>query len=317
MTNPYIRFDLEKLKTNIIAIKSSCPGVKFLFPVKCCSNPKVLDIAFNFMDGFDVSNIREYQKIAKNENITRGTKIISSSGPLSFQNIGIKNVYLAVNSLSRYKNGCGLRINFNFDNKFIQSHFGEDLFDVDDNFAKNISYVHFHIADARTRDLNNCILKNISLILKKFTNIQTLNIGGNLENLNQQEAIEYINNVRKMVPEYINIFVEVGDLLFTDCGTLYCGLIDCKKIGNKQIAILNVSKLANLRWSRLHYKEENTQTIETEFYGCNCCEDDVICSSRCHALQQNEQIIFTNISPYSYEWNNSFNGIPKIKIIFD
>ena len=54
---PRVEFDLSILKNNIVKLKNKTNNINFLFPVKCCNNPKVLEmiVANNF--GFDISNI--------------------------------------------------------------------------------------------------------------------------------------------------------------------------------------------------------------------------------------------------------------------
>ena len=33
-------------------------------------------------------------------------------------------------------------------------------------------------------------------------------------------------------------------------------------------------------------------------------------------MKKGEELVFNNISTYGYQWNNNFNGVPKIKYIF-
>ena len=40
---PKVEFDLLEFKNNIIKIKTQTRGINFLFPVKCCNYPVVLD----------------------------------------------------------------------------------------------------------------------------------------------------------------------------------------------------------------------------------------------------------------------------------
>lgn len=314
--NSHIKFNTKKLIDNIAQLKKECCGIKFLFPTKCCTNKKILQIANKYLDGFDISNKNEYKLICQYVSADN-KKIISSSGPLGFENVDVKNALIAVNSFNYYKKGFGLRINFNSFKNFEISHFGEDITSIETSMANDISYIHFHLADSRNALINNKILLNIKIILKKFPALKFLNIGGNLESLSMQDAILFLNRVRKIIPKHIVLIVEVGDLLFDGCGELFCKVIDTKIVNKKQIAILDVSKMANLRWSYLKYNENSLEEFETEFYGSTCCETDIVYKGRCHKLIIGEFIKFYNVSPYSYQWNKSFCGLNKIKIIFN
>ena len=77
--------------------------------------------------------------------------------------------------------------------------------------------------------------------------------------------------------------------------------------------------MANQRWVYPILKKEqlkNKIEYDTTFYGCSCCEVDTFLETRCKRHYIGEKLIFSNISPYSYEWNNSFNGVNKIDFFF-
>ncbi len=51
---PKVEFDLLEFKNNIIKIKTQTRGINFLFPVKCCNYPVVLDAVNDNGFGFDI-----------------------------------------------------------------------------------------------------------------------------------------------------------------------------------------------------------------------------------------------------------------------
>lgn len=55
-----VKFDLNKLKENIIELKGRTNNIEFLFPVKCCNQVDVLNIIVDNEFGFDISNKNEY-----------------------------------------------------------------------------------------------------------------------------------------------------------------------------------------------------------------------------------------------------------------
>lgn len=72
--------------------------------------------------------------------------------------------------------------------------------------------------------------------------MKKINIGGHLEDLSFKEGIEYLNNVRNIVPENIIMIAELGDFLFKNVGTLYCNVVDVRYDSKVQVVTLNFSK---------------------------------------------------------------------------
>ena len=76
--------------------------------------------------------------------------------------------------------------------------------------------------------------------------------------------------------------------------------------------------MANQRWAYPKYISNNSEkrNIKTIFYVCSCCETDTYLETYSNLLQVGDTIIFKNISPYSYQWNTSFNGVDKMEYVF-
>lgn len=313
---PKVEFDLLEFKNNIIKIKTQTRDINFLFPVKCCNYPVVLDIVNDNGFGFDISNKNEFKIIEK----YLKKQFVSVSGPLSYElnDNNYDNLHIVSNNLSTFREGNGIRVNFNSDGAFDYSRFGMDYNLLDKKIKNNIEYIHFHNSDHR--DLKKCesIYDEIKAIIKEFPNLKKINIGGHLEDLSFEEGIEYLNNVRNIVPENIIMFAELGDFLFKNVGTLYCNVVDVRYDNKVQIVTLNFSKMANQRWAYPKYISNNSEisNIKTIFYGCSCCETDTYLETYSNLLQVGDTIIFKNISPYSYQWNTSFNGVDKMEYVF-
>ena len=312
---PRVEFDLSILKNNIVKLKNETNNINFLFPVKCCNNPKVLEmiVANNF--GFDISNINEFKIIEK----YLTNQFVSVSGPLSYELLYCEyhNINIVANNFSSYKENNGLRINFNSNNKFEFSRFGVDYKLVEESIRKKITYIHLHNSDHR--DLEKCkyIYEEIKNILTYFPNLNKINIGGHLEDLSFDDGINYLRTMRDLIPKNISLYVELGDFLFKGVGILYGNVVDVRQDNGLQIVTLNFSKMANQRWAYPQYlTSDNDNLIHTIFYGCSCCETDVYLETQSKILNIGDEVKFTNISPYSYQWNTSFNGVKEMEYIF-
>lgn len=308
-------FDLSILKNNIERLKQQTHGINFLFPVKCCNNLAVLNIITENGFGFDISNKKEYKIIEK----YLCKQFVSVSGPLSYElnNCKYNNLQIFSNNFSTYKEGNGIRINFNANKNFDYSRFGVDYKLIEDDMRKKIKHIHFHNSDHKNSKKCEIIYNEVNEILKYFPNIEILNIGGHLEDLTFEEGIKYLNNIRNVVPNHISIYAELGDFLFKNVGTLYSNVIDIRFDNEIQIVTLNFSKMANQRWAYPTYiRNDNKETVKTIFYGCSCCETDIYLETEAKLLKIGDKIMFKNISPYSYQWNTTFNGTEKMEYVF-
>ena len=311
---PRVEFDLSILENNLTKLKNETDSINFLFPVKCCTNPKVLEIIVRNNFGFDISNINEFkivQKYLKNQ-------FVSVSGPLSYEllNCEYHNIHIVANNFSSYKENMGLRVNFNSNNNFEFSRFGVDYKLVPENIREKITYVHLHNSDHRNLEKCRYIYEEIKSVLTYFPNLNKINIGGHLEDLSFDDGINYLKTVRGLIPNNISLYVELGDFLFKNVGTLYSNVIDVRQDNKLQIVTLNFSKMANQRWAYPKYLASNKNLMPTIFYGCSCCETDIYLETQSEKLSIGDEVIFKNISPYSYQWNTSFNGINEIEYIF-
>ncbi len=312
--NPRVEFDLSKLKENIKQIKNKTNDINFLFPVKCCNYFKVLDIIASNDFGFDISNWNEYKIIEKYLN----KQFVSVSGPLSYElsNCEYFNIHIVSNNFSSYKEKNGIRINFNSNDKFTFSRFGVDYKLMDEKIRNKITYIHFHNSDYKKIEKCNNIYEEVKNILEYFPNLKILNIGGHLEDLSFEDGIIYLNKIRSLIPNNILLYAELGDFLFKNVGILYSKVIDVRKDEEIQIVTLNFSKMANQRWAYPKYIANSSELNRTIFYGCSCCETDIYLETTANTLNIGDEVKFSNISPYSYQWNTSFNGVEKIRYIF-
>lgn len=315
--NAQVEFKIGQFRKNVSLLMHTCSGVTFLFPVKCCTEPSVLKAAAQSGLGFDVSNLQEYETV---QQYCDG-RIFSVSGPLSYElsKADYRYIFIASNSLSKWQKGFGLRINFNDDMRFEKSHFGVPLSLIPQELFKDLEYIHFHSSDTRTAEKCGFIKENIALLLRQFIGLKCLNIGGHLGDLSFEDGVTYINTVRSLVPENINLIVEAGDFLFKNCGILTCQALDVYFYGIYQNVILNFSKVAHQRWVHPTITSCNRPydlLFPTCFWGGSCCEGDIFLETKYRKTKHGEVMQFHNISPYSGQWNCTFNGMDKINFYF-
>ena len=309
-----LQVNLNVVQENIKQFKQQFSRFKCLFPVKCFPYENALSIFAQEGFGFDVSNQTEYQKVA---HFIKENTVISASSPNSQTLKSTKaNHFVFADSVEEFLQGGfdGVRVNFNGKN-FIKSHFGISLDELKD-IAPLVGAIHFHISDTKNKSLAAKVQKNIKKMLALCPNLKMLNIGGHLEDLNLNQVSEYLNGVLKTVPLSVQLFLEAGEFWFKNAILLKCTVQNIKKLDKRTIVYFNVSKMAQLRWSRLKAGFADPKgKFFLYCYGCSCAEDDILLQSKTNQmLQVGESVVFNNVSPYSVVFNLSFNGIAQIDL---
>ena len=296
--------------------------LELLFPVKACSNNLILNMFKSKGFGFDISNQAELDKVKMYNGF------LSMVGPkckniildnLNHYIIFYDNILDYINSKedSTHK---GLRINFNKSKCFDFSHFGIPFNKIELNILQEIKNIHFHISGNK---LIPSLTKQIFKIIKLCKNLQVLDIGGGYEDLEVDEMVEFLSCIHNRLKDNQILIVECGDMWFKNAGKLYTYVLSVKDIAkNTKIIYLPISKEGNLKWSSPVFIDKNSNKnqnkIKYYFYGATCYEKDLIAFGRSdYVLQENDLLEFEKISPYSAEWNTSFNGIDKIEVVYE
>ena len=153
--------------------------------------------------------------------------------------------------------------------------------------------------------------------------MKLLDIGGSYDALSADKIAELINIMLNILTSEQTLVMECGDLWFKNAGTLVTFVELIKEVSQKiKIVYLPFSKDGNLKWSSPKYIEskgsESSEINEYYFYGASCFERDFITVVKTYDLiMENDAIKFSNISPYSVEWNVGFNGIIPIEVYYE
>ena len=326
---PYIIWNISKIKKNIADIMrlKEKYNLLLMFPVKASPNEKILNIFNQFGFGFDCSNFGEIKQIDK----INPKAIKSLTGPNILSNIAtIKRAkILDLDSLHQLEHipdsvKFGLRFNFNKQVGYSPSRFGiTDISDIPEyyrEYKSRLTGIHLHLSEQYS------VKKNIPLIIKKYASIinklSYMNIGGSYDDFSLKEMERLFKNIRK----YINvpIILEMGSFYFKNAISLRTKILDIKEISqDKFYCILNSSALIHCRWSTPQFvysaeKYNLKRKSQTYFFmGNSCSENDFLTMVKtAEPMFINKEITFDGISCYALAFNQSFNGIPKIKEVF-
>jgi diaminopimelate decarboxylase len=324
MTTPYVIWDLKELKEILkcVVVLAKRYNVQLLFPVKAFPNKKVLSVFSKFGFGFDCSNKYELKLVTGLDE----KAVISVTGPMLSKSCAASATYIDVDSENQlsgidHNKNFGIRLNFNKQNGFAPSRFG--ISDIDSlktyhaKFGNRIRGIHLHITD--TKDNKFKIPKILRKCAKILSQLDYVNIGGSYDEFSLSEVENLIKGIRKFTNT--QILLEMGGWYFKDIGKLYAKIIEIKPMfENRKHITLNVSKHIHCSWANMVYKSNASasayekQMYRVYFFGPTCAENDFIETiDTMDEFRIGDILEFSGISCYSYGFNNSFNGIPKIK----
>lgn len=311
-----IIYNLKKIEENIQSLLNiNLENTEFIYPVKCCHHKEILKLFSKYNFGFDISNLNEYKLIKDYTN----NSLISFSSPYtnmidkrSIPNNTIlffnSTENVSINDLISDEN-LGFRINFNNNENFKQSRFGVE-FNKLLEFKDHIKNIHFHNCDKHKDKLLPHYKEILSFLINNFKNLKLINIGGHYEYYDKETIISFFKEIRSIIPPHIKLVIEGAGIWFEYAIRLETTIININHVKKTTMVSVDLCAGANLKWSWPRYENKLDGNNKVEFYGASCFEDDYICSSETNDLFRiGDLVSFWNISPYSYSWDTSFNGI--------
>lgn len=153
--------------------------------------------------------------------------------------------------------------------------------------------------------------------------VARINLGGGLFPAGLTAEVEAI---RAFCPPEVELFVEPGDHWFRGCGYAVSRVLKVVRRGEYRHLTTDVSREAHLKWSNregrsdrdlLQFaKEPDNATV----HGPSCrLNGEVLTTAHlpsADAPARGDLLFWHNVSPYSYGWNVSFNGIPPADLAF-
>lgn len=330
-------FNLKVIESNIKKIREISnlyTNVKVIMAVKSFCEPRILSLIGHSLEGFDVSNISEFELV--NDKITN--KYVSVCGPAAkwsdFNKLNLANISFDISTKSQLNDalkspnslfGVRVRINDYKDDEMIkESHFGFTFETIEMNIPlSKIQGFHFHrgFGNNEVEHYINTVKKILDFIKNKNIKIKYINCGGGYKWKNFQEIV---HELVKIVPNDIDLFFEPGDLLFENSGFISTKILDIHDKSDSELDIIvDASKDSHLKWSRPNYlfPQNGKSEIRLNIFGSTCFEGDYIGSFIVlhpkDQLKIGSVLILSQVSGYSYCWNKSFNGISRacLKII--
>lgn len=318
---PILIYHWPSIERNIDTITNELApyNVDFAFPVKAFPVEKFISKVARMGIGFDVSCKREYELI---RNHCPESSIVSYSGVVECDFDHAHNVICYSNLYGN--NGSfnnSYRININRTGLTF-SHFG--VADWNGNLKLNhAEHIHIHISDSNRSEKSffTMICETISDIAHSFPALKSLNIGGGWDKMKFTDFLILIQEIRLIFGSEIKIIAEPGNMFFDNSGYLLAAVLGINVINGKTIVYIDSCREAHTKWSNpqlvpLTPANLNRSNSSLVICGCSCDEKDIFGLYKTDFCPKaGDFLLFSKITPYSYAWNTSFNGIEKAEFL--
>lgn len=340
---PSLLFDFEAIEANLKMFRrvTSAAGATWSYAVKSLARREVLEMAASYADGFDVSNIAEWNKIV--DFVGPSQVIWVTNGNLerelsAFREIASSNqVIITINDLSDFElvKSSGLNFVIRLSSSMLvhqasSSRFGldrEQLGKIEPELARNPCFRGFHTHQGLEEHhpaLLQSMLDGIKLKLAHWGGKGLIfNIGGSYQTFSGPDLEDALSRLRTL----FQVHIEPGRAIVRDAGFALAPVEKIVEDGDTLRIFTRLSFLSHLRWSRARFAgifntQENNRSFAQKkivLEGSSCFEFDrseIIHIDQPLTFDVGSLIVLEQITGYSVEWNKGFNGIEEAMVKF-
>ncbi len=323
-------FDIDVIVSRLKFLAYEKPNnLKVLFPVKSFAHPKVLELVNKHLDGFDVSNLNEYDLIRGH--VTNST-LVWCSGPFQSEDMINLDIICDVSSYNKLlTNKSSLRVDPDFLSTYKnKSRFGFSCKELSANKDLNsFSYLHFHYASEQNtlNDYKEIIDYCVNLYSEKELDQLCVNLGGGFTHFSKEDFIELFDYIAQF--SHMSFIIEPGRFISSHSGLLFGRVKDYFQKNLEHYITVSVSSLSHLKWGceKIGFSTFSANTSAKEnlidgsttshLLGATCSERDIILkTNKRFSFSIEDIIMFSNINGYCVGWNHSFNGIEAADVSF-
>ncbi len=341
IVSPVLWFDMGRIAKNVDRLRSSSErhNIVIAGAVKAIANTGMLRRLAYELDGFEISNMNEYEMIPK---LNYRCVIVNAPGgfvPLISED-ACETLYV-VGSMDQAEHcpprrAVLIRLNTSelLSARSIghegrgRSRFGLARREVERAINKihklghAVRGVHFHMGHegVTVEDFLHCVTESCSLMRSAGVDMEVLDIGGGLHAV-REEIGRLFHGVRNIVGRDTVTITEPGRELFTGAGFATTRVLSMARRGGATECTVDLSAECHLRWSRpflcarLDSVDEPRETVV--FGGPTCAESDRIGVFRTPVsvgCKAGDALVFGGINGYSASWNAGFNGISAARM---
>ncbi|HEX4455038.1 MAG TPA: hypothetical protein VH143_29460 [Kofleriaceae bacterium] len=336
VVRPTLAFDLARVDANMqrIAAAAHAHDIRALFAAKSFPHPRVLELAANRLDGFDVASPGELATVPAGAIVSvadpTGAAITTGARArmiVACETIGQvcaapRGAEIAIRisasitgldpAMGAVLDGSGHR----------RSRFGLDdrasVAALRDAAAGRRVGLHVHHGPVTATSAGRFIATARAAIELADFEPAFIDLGGAWHGI--ADLAEAFAAIRAALPRSIEVIVEPGRA-YADGAGFACGIVRAaRSLGDREVRVVDLSRACHLRWStfelvaRAPHPGRGRRVLVV---GPTCYEEDVLGEWTLEpgALELDDRMIVRGISGYALAWNTGFGGVEPADVV--
>jgi diaminopimelate decarboxylase len=338
---PSLVFDLATIAANMrrVAEAARAVGIRPLFAAKSFPHPRVLALAGELLDGFDVASPGELRDVPEGKILSiadpsgaaighaRGSgrgRLIVSCETLDQLRAAPPHAELAIRisasiterdpAVGAILEGSGRR----------SSRFGLATRDaIAPVVAAAVATgrpvgLHVHHGPVTATSAERFVATaRAALALAELTPA-FVDLGGAWHGI--ADLPTAFASVRAAIPASIELLVEPGRLYAANAGTARGRVLAARTLADRELRVVDLSRVCHLKWSQIELVAPAPRPGEGRdvlFAGPTCYEEDVLGTWTIApaAFAPGAEVVFDNVTGYALAWNTGFGGVPPADVV--
>ena len=341
---PTLIFDLSEIEDKMQQLRLTAKknDAEVLVAVKSAANPAYLETAKQQLDGFDVSNLREYEAIPGD--LTG--RLVSLTSPMMDANLSEfqakrNELLVTVDSEQQWQQiersahrpayllrvqTSGLLGEFEEPSRFGYTR-DQALLHIRNPLRAPSGFHLHHGGESNSGETYKQLIQALKQMAEERSfQLDILNLGGGWHLLNPAEIHNVLTFARELLPKS-RILLEPGRYFTQGCGFASGNIVNRHEHDDIISYTLDLSAQCHLRWSSPRLvcpvSKAARQLKEVRFYGPTCYEWDCIGTflvpfkndlENESGLSIGKPVIFSDVNAYSSALNSTFNGIEAASV---
>jgi diaminopimelate decarboxylase len=343
-TRATLLYDSAQIDANMraVAFAARSAGIRALFAAKSFPHPRVLALAGEHLDGFDVASPGELDAIAGRAGAESIISVVDPTGA-------------AIALVSRYRErvivGCetvaqvetappraeiAIRISASITGRdpavgaildgsgHRQSRFGLATRDEVAALARAARGrrvgLHVHHGPIVATSAERFIASATAALALADFEPAFIDLGGAWHGIADLHAA--FTAIRAALPRSIELIVEPGRLYATNAG-FACGIVQVARAAGsganaRELRVVDLSRSCHLRWSPVELVAPAPRPGHGQrvlVVGPTCYEDDTLGEWTIEPAHVAERVILRDVPGYALAWNTGFGGVPPADVI--
>ena len=318
-----------------VAATARSVGIRALFAVKSFPHPRVLALAAELLDGFDVASPAELAEIPRGPHgsivsiadptgvaigSAHGRRVIASCETVAQVRAAPADAEIAIR-ISASITGRDPAIGAVLDGSgHRRSRFGlDDRAQIDELVRAATGRpigLHVHHGPVTATSAERFIATARAAIELVDVTPAFIDLGGAWHGV--PDLASALVEIRAAIPRSIELLIEPGRRYASGAG-FALGVVHARRtLGDRELRVVDLSRTCHLRWSPIDLVAPAPRPGEGRHVlvtGPTCFEEDVIGEWVVEPAHVERRIVVRDVPGYALAWNTGFGGVPPADVI--